>query len=116
MSHLFQESPPFIPGRPDLRVVRQVAYQSGSSRDLWSKLPNIDFRVRGLEGIRLTDALNVHSDELDQRDDLMFATSDVGTAISCRILVCALYNSDFNCHSVLAVSSKGFSRTINRCV
>ena len=79
--------PSFLPGRPELRKVQQEVYVSKNPQKEWIRLPDIDFRVGGVEGIRLTDAKDTYFDGPDDRDDLVFTGGDVGNSVSCRINV-----------------------------
>ena len=55
----------------------------------WVKLPDIVFKVGGVDGIRLTEAMNIYFNGPDDRDELMFADGNFGSSFSCRIRVCA---------------------------
>ena len=71
--------------RPDLRLVEQNPYKCGNEQRDWESLASIDFRVLGVEGIRLTDAMNLRFSDLDGRDDPMFEDETIGNSVSCRI-------------------------------
>ena len=87
--------PSFLPGRPELRRVQQDVYVSKNPQKEWIRLPDIDFRVGGIDGIRLTDAKDTRFDGPDDRDDLVFTSGDVGHSVSCRIAVGALHDIGF---------------------
>ena len=76
-----------LPTRPDLRLVEQTLYKCGNEQNGWQRLASIDFTVVGVEGIRLTDATNLHFSYLDGRDDPMFEDEIIGNSVSCRIEV-----------------------------
>ena len=89
----------FLDGRPDHHRVQLVPYQSGNSQNRWTRFPDIDVRVSGSAGIKLSDALNVYFDGPDGRDDLMFTNGAIGNSVLCRLSVRirAPYNSGFRC-------------------
>ena len=79
--------------------MHQIEYKNGNSQGQWAKLPDIDFRVKGKDGINLPDAMNEHFDGPDGRDDLMFTDGNVGGSISCRTIVSTLHAGSFHlCH------------------
>ena len=86
-SHLFKITPLFLYTRLDLRVARQFRYRCVNPQGPWTQLPSIDFSVNRIEGIRLTDAMNLYFDGPDNRDDLMFTSESVKNTVSCRIHV-----------------------------
>lgn len=91
--------PPAIPPTPlHLRIVEQVPYTYDVAQTGWTPLEAIDFKVKGVKGMRLTDAMNLRFDGPDERDELMFQSGGVGTSISCRIHVCGFDDSDFCYH------------------
>jgi len=51
----------------------------------WQKLPDIVFKVGGVDGIRLTEAMNLYFNGPDDRDQLMFTDGKFGSSFSCRI-------------------------------
>jgi len=68
-------------------MVEQFPYRC-ETQNGWNPLPSIDFKVRGKEGMNLTDAANIAEfDGPDYRDDLMFTHGGIGNSISCRIEV-----------------------------
>lgn len=87
LDHVFLQLSPFRCGRPNLRRVQQIVYTSGNPQRDWIKLPDISFAVGGVEGIRLTDAMNPFFDGPDGRDGLMFTSGDTGNSVSCRVIV-----------------------------
>lgn len=76
---------PTLPSPPELRIVPQDKYKCANSQGDWNRIPDIHFRVKGTEGIKLTDAMNIHFDGPDGRDDPMFTDDNVGNSVSCRI-------------------------------
>lgn len=81
-----QPTPLTLPNRPDLRLVHQIEYKSGSPQGKLQQLPDINFRVKGKEGINLMDAMNERFDGPDGRDDLMFTDGNVKGTVACRII------------------------------
>ena len=79
-----------LPTRPDLLIVPQIKFEPGSVRT-WKRLPPIEFAVSSeginLEGINLDDALNMHFNSLNGRDDAMFTDENIGNSVSCRMKV-----------------------------
>jgi hypothetical protein len=73
--------------------VRQKYYEVACKQN-WDKLPDIVFTVGGMDGIRLTQAMDAYFPGPDGRDLLMFTNGKVGSSISCRINVCALCDGD----------------------
>lgn len=78
--------------------MEQVQYQSKSVQKGQTPLPSIYFNANGVEGINLTDAMDLRFDGLDGRDDPMFVDRSVGRAISCRIRVRGFDGSDSRYH------------------
>ena len=76
-------------------MIEQVPYKSEILQKGWTALPSIYFKVKGMEGVKLTDAMGQSSgfSELDDRDDLMFTGGGVGNSVSCRINVCGFRDS-----------------------
>ncbi|KAF9785331.1 hypothetical protein BJ322DRAFT_825263 [Thelephora terrestris] len=74
-------------GRPGLQAVLQTKYYCESTqKGREGLLSPIDFTVmKGNEGIKLTDALNMNYSHLDGRDDPMFVEVDAGPSVSLRI-------------------------------
>lgn len=83
-----------LPTLPHLCIVEQVPYQCKAAQKVWTLLKTIDFRIKGVEGMKLTDAMGLHFDGLDGRDDDMFENEGVGTSVSCRIHVRRFYDSN----------------------
>ena len=86
--------------RPHLHMVEQAPYQLQVLQKGWTPLPSIHFKVKGMEGVKLTDAMCQSSgfSELDDRDDPMFTGGGVGNSVSCRINVCGFRDSYFHYH------------------
>ena len=84
--------------RPRLRIVEQRPYQCKTSQKGCARLPSIYFKVEGLEGMKLTDAMNLLFNGPDDRDDLMFTNGGVGNSVSCRIDVRGFHVSYFHYH------------------
>ena len=84
--------------RPHLRKVEQISYKCGNVQKGWVTLPPISFKVGGVEGIKLTDAMNLRFNGPDDRDELMFTGGSVGKSISCRIQVRGFNDDDFHYH------------------
>ena len=76
-------------------MARQAPYRCETWQKGWTPLPSIHFKVKGMEGVKLTDAMGQSSgfSELDDRDDLMFTGGGVGNSVSCRINVCGFRDS-----------------------
>ena len=68
------------------------------SRVAMPQLPPIEFRMDGMPGIRLFDALSIPFNGLDDCDDLMFADGGIGISFLCRIDVCGSYHGTFQYH------------------
>lgn len=78
--------PPAVPSTPlHLLVVKQVQYEHEVTG--WIPLEAIDFKVKGVKGMRLVDAVNLRFNGPDERDELMFQSGGTGTSVSCRIHV-----------------------------
>ena len=90
-------------------MVPQVKYKCGNSQGDWNRLPDIHFRVKGMEGIKLTNAMSARFNGLDGRDDPMFTDVDVGNSVSCRIAVCASYDNHSHSYSNGSISFKDAS-------
>lgn len=90
--------PAFLLERPLLHMVEQVPYQCKSSQKGWTPLPSIDFKVKGVEGIKLTDAMNLCFDGPDDRDEKMFTDDRVGNSVLCRIDVRGFSDNNSRCH------------------
>lgn len=73
--------------RHDLRMVEQVLYEPWVAQKGWIPLDPITFNVKNVEGIKLTDAMNLRFDGPEGRDELMFTGDRVGNSVSCRIEV-----------------------------
>ena len=95
-SRLFKITPPLYT-RLDLRVARQFQYRCANPQGPWTQLPSIDFSVNHIEGIRLTDAMNLYFDGPDNRDDLMFTSESVKNTVSCRIHVGGPWSAGLDC-------------------
>jgi len=67
--------------------VEQDPYYCDTPQKGWIPLPPIDFKDKGKEGIKLTDAMNLRFDGPDGRDDPMFEDGDIGNSVTCRICV-----------------------------
>ena len=67
--------------------MQQVPYETKSMQKDWTPFPPIGFKVRGREGMKLIDAMNLYFDGPDGRDDLMFTRDGIGNCITCRIQV-----------------------------
>ena len=65
----------------------------------WTKLPDIVFRVGGVDGMKLTDAVNAYFNGPDGRDEFMFTNESIGSSFSCRIIVCSPCDYDFHSYS-----------------
>jgi hypothetical protein len=63
-----------------------------------------------IEGIRLTDAKDTYFDGPESRDDLMFTAREIGSSVSCRILVRTTYDGS-HCYSTCLISSTDASCT-----
>ena len=74
----------------DLHMVEQNTYQCTTRGQHWDPLPSINFKVQDMEGINLTDAMNLRFNGLDNCDDPVFTHDCIGGSISCRISVCGL--------------------------
>jgi len=83
--------------RPHLHKVEQDPYESENLQKDWTPLPPIEFKVNGVEGMSLTDAMNRHFDGLDGRDDPMFTDESIRNSVSCRIDVRGFCDNIF-CH------------------
>ena len=70
---------------PHLRGVEQVPYESENLQKDWTLLPPIEFKVEGVEGMNLADAMNLRFDGPDDRDDPMFTDESIGNSVSYRI-------------------------------
>jgi len=91
-------SPPAIlHTRHDLRMVESDLYQSENVQNGWIPRDPIVFKVKEIEGIKLTDAMNLRFDGPDDRDQLMFTDDHVGSSVSCRVKVRGSH--DINFHS-----------------
>jgi len=90
--------PAILPTRPYLRRVEQVLYESESLQKNWTPLPPIEFKVKGVEGMNLVDAMNLRFDGPDDRDDPMFTDDSIGNSVSCRIDVRGFCHSSFCRH------------------
>ena len=85
-------------------MASQVEYKCWNSQGEWAKLPDIDFRVKGEDGINLTDAMDERFDGPDGRDDLMFTDESVKGSVACRIIVRTFRSDSFRaCSSVRLV-------------
>ena len=105
-------TPPIpLPTRPHFHIVEQVPYRCGTLQNGWTALhESIEFKVKGLEGINLIDAMNERFDGPDGRDDNMFTDDRIGNSISCRIEVRGFCDSDFCYHSTTPFDQlKGYS-------
>lgn len=87
---------PLIP--PHLCIIEQVPYQCDVAQNGWTCLKTIYFKVEGVEGIKLTEAMKLRFSGLEGRDDPMFMNNRVGTSVSCRISVRGFYDSNFHYH------------------
>ena len=105
-------------GRPGLQVLRQIAYESGNEQKNRPQFVDINFSVGGKEGIRLPDAMDRIFDGPDGRDELMFTNENIGSSISCRIIVSVPCAGDRHSSSIAFISLKGtvLGRRRNRCV
>ena len=110
-SRLFKITPPFLYTRLDLRVARQIQYRCGNTQGPWNQLPPIDFLVNGVEGIRLTDAMDTYFNGPDNRDDLMFTSESVGNTVSCRIHVGGPCSGGLHVFSSHLASSRDIGRS-----
>ena len=99
----------------DLHIVRQVPYKCEIQKD-WVPLPAIHFRVKGKEGIKLIDAINLCFGGLDGRDDLMFTQGGIGNSVSCRLYVCGFRGGDYIVAQspTCLISSMGTAHGTNR--
>ena len=81
-------------------MVEQIPYKPENVQKGWTALPSIYFKVKGMGGVKLTDAMGQSSgfSDLDDRDDPMFTSGGVGSSVSCRINVCGFHDSYFNYH------------------
>ena len=79
--------------------MRQAVYECGSTQKNWTKLPDITFRVGGVDGIKLSDAMNPYFNGPDARDEPMFLNGNIGISVSCRLTVCAPCACDFRGYS-----------------
>ena len=73
--------PSILRTRPDLRIVQRVPYRRKTPQKGWAPLPQIDFKVQDKEGIKLTDAVDLHFNGLDGRDDPMFTHESIGNFV-----------------------------------
>ena len=62
--------------------MEQDPYHCEISQKGWIPLPPIDFKDKGKEGIRLTDAMNLRFDGPDNRDDPMFEDGNIGNSVT----------------------------------
>lgn len=108
-----QPTPLSLPSRPELRPVPQVEYKDRKPRGKWVKLPDIDFRVKGKDGINLIDAKNERFDGPDDRDDLMFMDGNVGSSISCRMIFEG-YQASGNTRQIVTTNHKNERSRITR--
>jgi len=83
---------------PHLRIVEQFLYQCDVEQKGWTPSETIDFRVKGVGGMKFTDAMNLRFDGPDDRHEPVFEDDGVGTSVSCRIHVRGFYNSNFYYH------------------
>ena len=60
-------------------------YQFLDARPGWTPRPPIDFKVEGMKGLKLTDAMDLCFGGLDGHDDPIFVYDDVGDSITCRM-------------------------------
>jgi len=79
--------------------VEQDPYHCEISQKGWIPLPPIVFKDKGKEGIRLTDAMNLHFDGPDDRDDPMFEDGNIGNSVTFRIRVREFCDSNLCCRS-----------------
>ena len=86
-------------------MVPQVQYKPGNVQN-WAKLPDIVFKVGGVHGIRLTEAMDAYFAGPDDRDQLMFTNGNFGSSVSCRITVCAPRGGKFHNYSSVSLSSR----------
>lgn len=78
--------PPAVPPTSlHLLVVEQDQYKHDVTG--WTPLEAIDFKVKGVKGMRLIDAVNLRFNGPDERDEPMFQRGGTGTSVSCRIHV-----------------------------
>ena len=77
----------------DLHIVEQVPYKCEIQKD-WVPFPPIDFKVKGKKGMKLTDAMNLHFDGPDGRDDPMFTQEGIGNSILFRVQVRGFYGGN----------------------
>ncbi|KAF9778395.1 hypothetical protein BJ322DRAFT_496195 [Thelephora terrestris] len=77
-------TPSSPPGPSELRIVRQKNYEV-ACKQKWDKLPDIVFTVGGVDGMKLTQAMDAYFPGPDDRDLPMFTDGKVGSSISCRI-------------------------------
>jgi len=79
--------------------IEQVLYKPDIVQRGWAPLETIDFKMNGVEGMRLTDAMDRYVGGLDGRDEPMFQSGGgVGNSVSCRIHVGGLDDSNFCYH------------------
>ena len=65
--------------------------------------------------MRLTDAIHLHLDGLDRRDDPMFTHRSIGNSVSCGLWVRGFRSSDsYRCLIPSSISSRGIMYAANR--